>query len=767
LALLLLAFGSLIFGVAGAVRGLERSLLWPIVGIGLLLGWLLARSRYPGWLAAVLSLMGLLPALVRVGRLAGPLANLAQALARVAWQTIRSGRMTDRTALLAALTELGEGVTALTTRLTTWALALARGEPIFDPVVIALVWGMALWGAAVWASWAVRRRRQPVLAVLPAVLLLALMLAYVGGGAFYLLPMLVSMLVLNTMVTHQTRQRRWQQTGVTYSARAGRDVVIATLGMSLALAVVSLLTPSISVYGIVEYVQERLAESASERNVVRSLGLEPQPDAAQEDVFAGKRDPGLPSRHLIGSGPELAEQVVMVVEIEEDQGEDEASRPRYWHSLSYGHYTGRGWSVMGTATVPYDAGEPARSPEAPNRTLLRQRVRLVEPAGGLVYVTGSLVTVDQDYRVAWRARGRETGTYFDAFGALLAEAETAVYRADSLLPSYSEAELRTTGSDYPDWIARQYLALPDSVPERVLALAQDLTATGRTPYDRALAIERYLRTFPYTLDLPAPPRDRDVADYFLFDLQKGYCDYYATSMVVLARAAGLPARMVTGYIGGQYDEANDRYTVTADLAHAWPQVYFPGYGWIPFEPTGGRPAIEREAESPHPPAAKRPLQPITADRNRINWGMWLAGAGGSMLLVVLGGMAWPVVDGWRLRHLSPDTAVIQLYQSLYGHGRRLHVLPRPNDTPYEYTGRLASRLRHLARQRRGGTFLASLPQEIDWLTELYIRAQFSPRPPAAWERDRAVKQWLRLRGQLLWARLLTINSSANHRKNPA
>jgi transglutaminase-like putative cysteine protease len=81
----------------------------------------------------------------------------------------------------------------------------------------------------------------------------------------------------------------------------------------------------------------------------------------------------------------------------------------------------------------------------------------------------------------------------------------------------------------------------------VLALARDLTATEPTPFDRARAIEAYLRTYPYTLDLPSPKLDRDVVDYFLFDLRQGYCDYYATSMVVLARAAGLPARLAVGY----------------------------------------------------------------------------------------------------------------------------------------------------------------------------------------------------------------------------
>ena len=84
----------------------------------------------------------------------------------------------------------------------------------------------------------------------------------------------------------------------------------------------------------------------------------------------------------------------------------------------------------------------------------------------------------------------------------------------------------------------------------MLDLAKELTANMANPYDKAKAIEAYLRTYPYSLDIKPPPPDRDVADYFLFDQKIGYCDYYATSMVVLSRAVGLPARLVIGYANG-------------------------------------------------------------------------------------------------------------------------------------------------------------------------------------------------------------------------
>ena len=145
----------------------------------------------------------------------------------------------------------------------------------------------------------------------------------------------------------------------------------------------------------------------------------------------------------------------------------------------------------------------------------------------------------------------------------------------------------------PIGFRQRYLALPPGVPDRVRALAIELTAPERTPYDRARAIESYLRTFPYTLDVPRPPVGRDVVDYFLFDLKKGYCDYYASSMVVLARAAGIPARLVIGYANGTYNLNSKRFVVTEADAHSWVEVYFPGIGWVTFEPTSGRPPLNR------------------------------------------------------------------------------------------------------------------------------------------------------------------------------
>ena len=198
-----------------------------------------------------------------------------------------------------------------------------------------------------------------------------------------------------------------------------------------------------------------------------------------------------------------------------------------------------------------------------------------------------------------------------------------------------------------------------------------MTAVEPTPYDRARAIEQYLRTFPYTLQLPPPPLDRDVVDYFLFDLQKGYCDYYASAMVVLARAAGLPARLVVGYAPGTFDAQRALYVVTAADAHSWAEVYFPGIGWIEFEPTAGRAALERAPSGSlpvrHYPAAGAGLTPLSLEA--IATGS-LAIAGGGLLLMAVGVVAAVGLSDWRLRRMSAAAAVDVIYRRMLGHAIR-------------------------------------------------------------------------------------------------
>jgi transglutaminase-like putative cysteine protease len=773
LTLLLVAVMSVALGLADLVRGLDGSLLLPVAALGVMLGWALGKAPLPGWLGGLLGfILGAEAIVLHVGGLGRPLMALLRRVIELAWGLLLwplEGRP-DTLAITLAFRELNSHASSILKRGQDWLLAVMQGEAAFDPMATALAWGLILWTTALWAGWVVRRHHRPLHGIAPAAALLLISLSYTWDDPKILYTLLGATLLLLAAVGQMARERRWQAAGIDYSPELRLDLALVTIPLTLLLLTATILIPSVSLRPIAKEAQRLLVERLRVgRMVADSMGLEP---LAGEGVALDQvRAAGLPNRSLIGSGPELSKQVVMIVYLQENQpppkmiasAADVPPQPYYWRSLTYDQYTGRGWQTSEIEKVMYRAGEPA-APQArpielspaeaasqaqPDTSTagivhqtLRQEMQAVGDLGGLLYIAGELVTADQDYRVAWRSSS-------DVFGA---EVDAKVYRADSLIPIVSEAQLRSAGTAYPAWVVERYLALPSEIPERVFSLAQELTAREATPYEQARVIESYLRTFIYTLDLPAAPPNRDIADYFLFDLKKGYCDYYATTMVVLARAAGLPARLVQGYASGIYDEANERYVVTAADAHSWVEIYFPGYGWIEFEPTAGRPAIERPAETvlmgiSTPPTALEPRSSRGIGPSQLLW----LGPLGVVAFVLLGSIGWWAADGWRLWRSPPVEVVATLYQRLYRHGRRLAIPARMGDTPYEFAAALTEQLAELAQERRSGTDATLITQHIDRLTDLFVRGLYSSDKPDAAEKAKAIRTWRRLRRNLWWA----------------
>jgi hypothetical protein len=263
----------------------------------------------------------------------------------------------------------------------------------------------------------------------------------------------------------------------------------------------------------------------------------------------------------------------------------------------------------------------------------------------------------------------------------------------------------------------------------------------------------------------------------LFDLRRGYCDYYASTMAVMSRAAGLPARLVVGYASGNYDEAQDRYIVTAANAHSWVEIYFPTYGWVPFEPTAGLPAIERPDEivSLEPSETDTAAELSDEDSPFRQPGIaWLPSVLGALILALLGAAIWFAGDVWRLHYLSPAAATAIIYRRVYQHARRLGAEVQPGSTPYELAVLFARRVQILEtkgalkgispsgkappelaegirkRLRAGPT---SVSDDIPALMAFYVQAHYSPRSLTPAEQRQAIQIWRRLRWRLWLLRL--------------
>ncbi|WP_394338187.1 DUF3488 and DUF4129 domain-containing transglutaminase family protein [Halorubrum sp. Ib24] len=251
-----------------------------------------------------------------------------------------------------------------------------------------------------------------------------------------------------------------------------------------------------------------------------------------------------------------------------------------WHAGAYDTYTGDGWVRSGEQS-PLDGpldGPPGNATRV-NVTITAETESPSLPA--------PWQAVDVRGPAAQTARVDEHGTLRLAEPLGAGESVTV----ESRVPDADPAALRSAGTDYDPAIEERYTQLPESTPDRVGERTEEIIAASNaeTPYDRAVAIERYLREeYEYSLTVRKP--DGDVADAFLFEMDAGYCVYFATTMTAMLRSQGIPAQFVTGYSEGERI-GEDRYVVRGQDAHAWVKAYFPGHGWVTFDPT---PAAERE-----------------------------------------------------------------------------------------------------------------------------------------------------------------------------
>jgi hypothetical protein len=159
------------------------------------------------------------------------------------------------------------------------------------------------------------------------------------------------------------------------------------------------------------------------------------------------------------------------------------------------------------------------------------------------------------------------------------------YTGLSRLPNLDVKQLRATTDAYPPAIRAQYLQLPPGLDARIPELAKQMTARANNSYDEARAIENFLRSrFGYTLNLVGKPGNDPLAN-FLFVTRAGHCEYFASAMTILLRTLDVPAREVNGFLPGEYNDLAGDYIVRASDAHSWVEVYFPGSGWVTFDPT--------------------------------------------------------------------------------------------------------------------------------------------------------------------------------------
>lgn len=415
----------------------------------------------------------------------------------------------------------------------------------------------------------------------------------------------------------------------------------------------------------------------------------------------------------IATGPILlSDQELMTVK---------CRRALLWRERTYNKYTGQGWSSV---LLPQE----------------RKRIRPTAKRGKSKLSTFKIVDGFQPDRRSAVEMVEQTfhitsGAYYPVFAAPEPEVVTfeawqphlrlasgleagrpykkgTTYHVVSRVSIVTPRQLRTASNVYPEIVKARYLGTPQSCWQ-VQKLTSRLTETASTPLQKAQAIYGYLSAnFAYDTNAPAAPSDKDAVTYFLFESQRGYCDIFASAMVIMCRQAGIPARWATGFVPGEFNSADGAYHVRVKDKHAWAELYFPEYGWIPFDVTPARQGGDLLAR------LRDYWRTVASDRGSLFAGILLIALIGYLIKA-------EVVDRFRQNAGRPvwscaagSTEIGECYQRMCRVLARYGYPRYPAMTPLEYARNLKSEIRN--------------PLEaVDFLTAGFVEFRYSDRaaPP--------------------------------------
>jgi transglutaminase-like putative cysteine protease len=269
-----------------------------------------------------------------------------------------------------------------------------------------------------------------------------------------------------------------------------------------------------------------------------------------------------------------------------------------WRGIALSTFDGRRWYSRDKQRPLRDARQDGwiqlstqQDVKVPVVTQLRFVVLLQPLASDALFAPAQLMELRGNF-------SNEAGTYYGAARRSMLGIDSAGdvfnparnysqlrYEGISLLPESRPLKARMAGMEYPEDIRELYLEPPPNLDPRIPQLAQKITAAADSPFDKSVVLESYLRrNFGYTLNLAGKPGADPLAQ-FLFVTKAGHCEYFASAMAVMLRTLGIPSREVNGFLPGEYNDLAGDYIVRASDAHSWVEAYFPGSGWITFDPT--------------------------------------------------------------------------------------------------------------------------------------------------------------------------------------
>lgn len=549
--------------------------LVPVSTLAVGFGFLLAQSHYSELLALILSTTY----------------SLAGVLVVNAYSLVDKGPLWARTDVLLE-------------QVAVWVdQAIAGQRPANDDVVFVLFLSVLFWFMGHNAAWHVFRVDRVWRVILPTGLVLVTNQFYYQGDApldRYLASFVVLALLLLIRSHFRMREYEWFSHQVSFATVMWRAFLWTGAVLAVSLVALAWHAPTARDDRDLSRVRQLLSgdtlmQIADLWNRLFS-SLEGQ-GIATADYYGG-------AELQLSGAIQLGDQPVMIVEVDGPVG-----ARYYWRSTVYDAYDFASWRWRHIRTVRAFTDEAGLQfnigPVVPGaRAMVQQRFTMLIRSSDLIHaapqpsemglpVEAELDCVEDFGRTCVNTNGPADVAIIRA-RTPLRSGDT--YSVTSLVSVAPASALRAAGQDYPIWVLRLYLQGADQVSPRIRELAGQIIrqAGAVTPYDQARAIEFWLRTnVQYNEAIPAPPRGRDPIEWFLFEQRQGYCNYYATAMVLMLRSQGIPARLAAGFAQGTWDAGHRSYLVRERDAHTWVEVYFPGYGWIEFEPTADEAPINR------------------------------------------------------------------------------------------------------------------------------------------------------------------------------
>jgi Transglutaminase-like superfamily/TgpA N-terminal domain len=614
-------------------------------------------------------------------------------------------------------------ITAFTNNIHQWvALALTGGTSSDDSIFLFFITALGF-VLAYTSAWLVYRTRKPWLMILANAVVLLINLSNIEDGYIvFLVVFLVASLLLVLRFNLYESASSWKRQGLRCADDLGWEFMQAGALISIGVLIFSWLLP----WGYINDAASQIWSADNnpwvqlENTWNRLVSVEGGVNASNHGNFTDTL--------VLGGNPNLNNDIVFTVKTD-----DGSQYKQYLGSLSYDTYNGRpGWSVGSTQTFSLPANASAQNSSQDLRAV-HQDITVVNPPGEqFAYLFGAsqIASTNQTAQLLTnkatgsniaflRTNGKLAAGNTYSINSYVSAADIKTLRsiflpanAPSFTPNPNSADQEPPVTYYDPSILQTYLQLPKNLDPNIKLLAEHLTNKAPTMYDKAVALEAYFQdNYKYDANISLPAGQEAVSWFLFRSNHKGFCNYFSTSMAVMARELGIPARVVEGYTNGKFDVKHNQWVIRGTDAHSWVQIYFAGYGWVNFEPSASFSTFNRPQVSSNSGITPGvPIGPTTGGNRGHVRGPNEPGGGGtgidsspaqqqaqlrenvslalvSFILLMMLGLVFFVI-WWRRLYRGYGISA-QIYGRICTIANWAGISLKPSQTPYEYMQTLA------------------------------------------------------------------------------